>query len=140
MLQVMSESDYIYIEDAGDCGEVPSIRNVNRIVINRTSVFEKFTPVCPGSDEAEEYFDDTPRWKKVAGGSGFDPNRFGESTEKKYWQMKSHIRRIFNKMMEITLYKDERAFVIRHEPAYRWWVCKGTLNIVRKDLPAPGKR
>jgi len=99
---------------------------VNRIVINRVSVWEK--------DSRDEcgYPLDKPFWKKIAGGPGFCAS--SKSHEKTSDQMKSLITGKLVSTHNVKVFENYNTLVFEDKSAYRYWISGETLNIVMRDF------
>ena len=99
--------------------KVPKLNDVNRIVINRISVWEH----CPESN----------MWYKIAGGPGFVTK--SKSHEKTPDQMRSLVVRKLSHTENYKVFENYNTVVFEDFMIYRYWISEGTLNIVRDDLP-----
>lgn len=97
---------------------IPKLDNVNRVVINRISVWE--------------YNGEANMWYKIAGGPGFVTK--SKSHEKNPDQMMSLIARKLFHTENYKVFENYNTVVFEDVIAYRYWISEGTLNIVRKDL------
>ena len=116
---------------------MPNLNLVNRIVINRTAVWEFIIPPpLTEEDEAKGFNDDSPYWKKVAGGMGFKPD-VSRSGFKDAHQMSRLVSKRLNRKMKTLVFENRDLQLFEEKTAYKWWISGKTLNIVRKDLPKP---
>jgi hypothetical protein len=98
---------------------IPKLDNVNRIVINRVSVWERN--------------DEVGMWYKIAGGPGF--KLVSKSHEKNPDQMRSLVVKKLSHTENYKVFENYNAVVFEDFMIYRYWISEGTLNIVRDDLP-----
>ena len=97
---------------------IPKLNNVNRIVINRVSVWE--------------HDDEVGMWYKIAGVPGFVPT--SQSHVKTPDQMRSLVTRKLVHMETYKVFEYYNTVAFEDKIAYRYWISEGTLNIVRRDL------
>jgi hypothetical protein len=114
--------------------KMPNLKLVNRIVINRTAVWEYIVPEPLTEKEQEQFNDDSPFWKKVAGGLGFNPDIVGKSGFKDEHQMTRLIHKRLIRKMRTLRFENQDLELFTEEHAYKWWISGKTLNLVRKDL------
>ena len=117
--------------------KMPNLNLVNRIVINRTAVWEFIIPPPLTEEEEQVFNDDSPYWEKVAGGSGFNPGSKGASRFKVHHEMYLLIRNRLNRKMRTLRFQNRDLQLFTEEPAYKWWISGKTLNLVNKSLPKP---
>jgi len=95
--------------------KLPKLESIDRIVINRVSVWEKETA-----------------WYKIKGGPGFQIESNNHS--KNPYQMKSFIYKKLSITRRTKVFENHDLLLFEEDAAYRWWISGNTLNIVRKDL------
>ena len=98
---------------------IPKLNNVNRIVINRVSVWE--------------HDDEVGMWYKIAGGPGFILK--SKSHIKTPDQMKSLVVKKLSHTENYKVFENYNTVVFEDFVVYRYWISEETLNIVRRDLP-----
>ena len=98
---------------------IPNLNGIDKIVINRISVWEKSCVTEP--------------WRKVAGGPGFNP--ISKSHVKTPDQMRSLVARKLHHTENYKVFENYNTVVFEDFMIYRYWISEGTLNIVRDDLP-----
>jgi len=112
-------------------GEI-ELSGIKRIVINRTSVWER-----------EEVSDPNPyhisyNWRKTSGGPGMSI-LITDGHLKTPFAMMAHVNRLLSMGVIVqetrATKKGSLNVAIAQKLAYRCWVHGDTLNIVRKDLP-----
>lgn len=100
--------------------KIPKLDNVDYIVINRTSVWEKKCPTEP--------------WRKIAGGPGFvkksSPNR-----DKTIDQMKTFVGKKLTLTYKKKVFENKNTVVFEDKLVYRYWISEGTLNIAMRGIP-----
>lgn len=97
--------------------KIPSLEDVNRIVINRIAIWNR-----EGKSEL---------WWKVAGGPGFHSAGIPALTN----DMQALIEKRLLRLHLVQKFENQDVTIFEEKLTYRWWKSGDTLNIVRRDLP-----
>jgi hypothetical protein len=98
--------------------KVPKLNDVNRIVINRISVWKMDNPT---------------RWCKVAGGPGF-VTKSNINRDKTPEQMRSFVAKKLSLTYKKKVFENENTKVFEDRNLYRYWISENTLNIAMRNM------